>query len=160
MRDVALTMSLLQSLAVPVNADLGATNSTSTIPNPPAAESQPSGDIPLAAGLDWIVSLQEATVVPIQVEGRLISTLQFSTDSGATFNTVETEVIATADPALAASGKFRRIAKIGRRLLDDYGIRDGALVRFKTVYTTTGRVMGDAAATVKATSYLTREAAE
>lgn len=160
MRDVALTMSLLQSLAVPVNADLGATNSTSTIPNPPAAESQPSGDIPLEAGLDWIVSFLEATGTPIQVEGRLVATLQFSLDSGGTYQTVEPEVIATVDPALAASGKFRRTAKIGRRLLDDYGIRDGSLIRFKTVYTTTGRVMGDGAATVKVTSYLTRGAAE
>jgi len=160
MRDALLTMSNLQALSVLVDADLAATDSTVVVPEPLAGHPEPSGETPLVEGLDWIVNFREATTVPIAVQGVLVAELQFSIDGGANFLPAQGVEVATGDPALAASGRFRRAVKIGRKFFDELGVVDPANVRWKTVYSTTGRVMGDAAATVRVTSYLTRGAAE
>jgi len=152
-------MSNLQSLTVGVGVNLAATDSTTVIPNPPSGQSQPSGETPLQ-GLAWVVELLEATATPIQVEGSFSVELQYSLDSGSTYKTSDGVEIATADPALAASGQLRRTVAIGRKFFDELAVTVPTAVRWKTVYSTTGRVGGDGAATVKATSYLTRGMAE
>jgi len=145
-------MSNLQSLAVPVGANLGATDSAVVVP----VAAADSGYSP-SQGMVWKVAILEATATPIQVEGKFLAELQFSLDAGSTWQTdqgVEMVIAAnpaTPDPCLPASGKARNAVAIGRPLQDQ---ADPKNVRYKTVYTTTGRVGGDGAATVKVTSFL------
>jgi len=152
MRDQVLTMSNRQALAVPVDANLGATDSTNEIPNPPVGENQPAMN--LDTPLWWLLEFEENTAAAIQVEGTLNAELQFSLD-GATWRTGDGVEVQLDDPSLAANEVATRRVAVGRRLRDELGETDLTTVRLKTVYTTTGRVMGDAAATVAVTSYLT-----
>lgn len=160
MRDVLLTMSNAQSLAVPVDDNLSATDSTVEVPEPSAGNPEPSGETPLAEGLDWILLIEEKTGTPIQVEGNLHAELQYSLDGGSSWQTGDGVEIQLDDPALAASAQVRRRTKVGWAFRDDLDVTDPTQVRYKTVYSTTGRVMGDGAATVEVTSYLSRGAAE
>lgn len=160
MRDVVLTMSNRQALAVPVDANLADTNSTNEVPNPAAGDPQPSGETPLA-GLEWVANVEETTAVAIQVEGTLLARLQFSTDGGATWHTDEELEIrlceddATPDPCLSINGVAKRNVRVGHRFRETFGITDLTQLRFRTVYSTIGRVMGDGVAQVTVNSYLT-----
>lgn len=160
MRDVVLTMSNRQVIAVPVDANLGDTNSTNEIPLPAAGDPQPSGEVPLA-GLEWIVNVEETTAVAIQVEGTLLARLQFSTNAGGAWHTDEElearlcEDDATPDPCLSINGLARRALRFGARFRETFGITNLQDIRFRTVYSTIGRVMGDGVAQVTVNSYLT-----
>lgn len=153
MRDTELTMSNLQSLAIPINANLGATDSTAVVPVAAADSGYAPGQ-----GMVWKVAILEATTpTPIQVEGKFLAELQFSLDAGSTWQIDQgVEMVIARDPALPdpclpASGKARNAVAIGRPLQDQ---ADPKNVRYKTVYTTAGRVSGDVAATVKVLSFL------
>lgn len=158
MRDVVLTMSNRQALAVPVDANLADTNSTNEVPNPAAGDPQPSGETPLA-GLEWIVMADED--IGTQMEGTLLARLQFSTDGGGTWHTDEEQEVrlseddSAPDPGLSANGSAIRRVRVGHRFRETFGITDLTQIRFRTVYSTIGRVMGDAVDTVDVTSYLT-----
>jgi len=163
MRDTVLTMSNEQDLAVVVDDNMADTPSTVDVPNPPVGENEPSGDTPVA-GLEWIVTAYENTTVPIQVEGTLLARLQMSDDLGVTWASVFTteqeqemqlaEDSLVPDPCLSVRGQVIRRQRVGHRFREELGIVDLTLIRFRTVYSTTGREAGDAAATVTVTSYL------
>ena len=165
MRDTILTMSNRQALSVLVDADLSDTPSTENVPNPPAGENEPSGATPLQ-GLEWIVTVEENTGTPIQVEGILLARLQISLDQGAgwaTAFTTETEQEmqlcedrSAPDPCLSVNGVATRRQAVSHRFLDELGVTDLTQVRFRTVYSTSGRTGGDGAATLAVTSYLQR----
>lgn len=160
MRDEVLTMSNRQALSVPVDADLGDTNSTNEVPNPAAGDPQPSGETPLA-GLEWVIMADEATATPVQVEGTLLARLQFSTDDGATWHTAEEQEArlceddSAPDPCLSSGGSAIRKQRVGHRFRETFGITDMTDIRFRTVYSSSGRAASDLAATVDVTSYLT-----
>lgn len=165
MRDTILTMSNRQALAVPVDDNLADTASTEDVPNPPAGENEPSGELPIQ-GFEWIVMVEENTGTPIQVEGTLLARLQISLDQGsgwATAFTTETEQEmqicedrSAPDPCLSAGGIAVRRQAVSHRFREELGITDLTQVRFRTVYSSSGRVGGDGVAAVAATSYLQR----
>lgn len=165
MRDTILTMSNRQALSVPVDDNLADTASTNDVPNPPSGENEPSGELPVQ-GMEWIVTVEENTGTPIQVEGTLLARLQISLDQGAgwaaaftTENEQEMQLCedrSAPDPCLSVNGVATRRQVVSHRFLEELGVTDMTQVRFRTVYSSSGRVGSDGAATVAATSYLQR----
>ena len=84
MRDHTLTMSNLQNLAVPIGANLAATDSSVAVPEPLAGHPEPSGEMSLQ-DMVWIVEFRETGTA--QMEGTLNAELQVSVDNGATWRT-------------------------------------------------------------------------
>lgn len=152
-------MSNRQSLSVPVDTNLGATNSTSVVPNPPAGEGQPSGATPLSGELVWVLEIEEATATPVAVQGTFNAELQISLDAASSWRAGDGTEVQLDDPSLATNQQVVRRVNIGRAFRDELAVVDPTLIRFRTVYSTTGRTTADAAATVAVTSYLTRGAA-
>lgn len=157
-RDRLWTMSDGQALSVPVGANLAATDSTNRVPRDDtgADGAQHPGNLPPDAV--WHV---DARVGATAMEGRLVADLQISRDGGATFLAApNARVELSSDPALSdaaasivANGRVRRAISVGIPL-QDVKLVDPNLLRYKTVYTTLGRVAGDPAVVVNVTSYI------
>lgn len=159
-RDAILTMSNRQTLAVDAAANTiassGTADSTNAVPEPslgPTGFPETSGETPYD-GLKWTLMYEEDTSTPIQLEGNLHAELQFSLDNGSTWQTGDGLEIQLDDPALPANGRAIREAVFGRNFKDRLAVTDPTQVRFKTVYSVSGRVGGDGACDVAATSYL------
>jgi hypothetical protein len=140
MRDDLSTFSNKQSLSIPAGTNLNDTNSTSTVS-------------PQSYGAYNIFLRVKNTHPTNNMAGTFIARLQYSVDGGTNWETNdEVEIsIPAASLAVGRSVIRRRTVRIDFR--NDLNVRPGD-IRLRLVYSTTGRVTGDAGTTLQVTAYL------